>query len=192
MKKTIITIAALFAAVTAFADDVDYVSGNRSILKDKTATACLEVDWSTTLVGQIDDEALETPGVPLNQYLTEKGEEYINDWPEIARNGKDAFETFYNKAFKKGMKISGPSSASYKIIVKIDALDFGNTGGVFGFSAKAGGAIMIGSITYIDIATGEPVLTFKVNEVQGNGHFTENMRIQLMFMELVEELTDAL
>ena len=204
MKKGFLTIAALFMTVAMFAFDALTIEGNKyNIKKAKGQVAVYNIDWTNTQCGDIDDGAFTNGSLPLMKWLQAQDEKkiaegkpedanYVKDWEAIKEEVNKLFKEEWNDEFgKKGLRITrNETEANLKLDIVIDGLYFGNIfGTLFGWG-NAGGAIIMGHMDLTDKATGELVQRIKINHVQGSGHFTDRIRIWLVFNELIDEVED--
>ena len=203
MRK-LMTITALLVAVSVFALDPVSIDGKFNVKKAKGTAALYEgIDWSKTQVGSIDDGVLIRGGIALPTYLQKQDEQkiadgkpedanYVKDWPMMQQESDEMFKKCWNGEFKKGLQLTrNAAEAQYRIRIEITGLDFGSTAGsVFGWG-NAGGAIITGVVELSDIKTGEVVVRFKLNHVQGNPGMTERMRLIALMAQLVDEIEDV-
>lgn len=193
---------ALFA-VSAFALKPITHEGNFNVKKNKGAVAVYTLNWDNTQCGEIDDGVFVKGSLPINEWLAAadaqkiadgKPEDanYVKDWDAIKAESDRYFKEEWNDEFaKKGVKLTHNSEeAKYSINIIIEGLDWGSTAGTMFGWGNAGGAIIMGRIDVKDLATGEQIDTFKINHVQGSGHFTDRFRILLVLHQLVDEIDD--
>ena len=188
MRKTILlcSLLCLLCTVNLFGgNSVSVKSGDASVFK-KASKALLEIDYSSAKVG----------GKTLDDYLKERGDDFVRDWPRDKETAASYFKTRFNKK-SKGMQLTtDASSASYKIVIHVNNLDMGNpasaivANAVFGYGigAKAGGVIMTGTIDIIDMKTNEVVSVLYIDEVKGDGHPSETIRLGQMYVELATDI----
>jgi uncharacterized membrane protein len=184
MKRTLLlTFLCLFCTVAVIAGKpVTVKSGKVSVLKTQSKSL-LEIDYSSTKVGKL----------PLNEYLKERGDDYLKDWPRESETAASYFREQFNKK-SKGTKItSDEEAASYKIVISPKFIDMGNAGSFFvtmaiGGSRKAGGVIMSGPIEIIDLATNKVVCVLYVDDVKGKGHPKDAIRMGMMYQELAKKM----
>jgi len=173
MKKVLFLAVMAFGfvlAANAKDEKVTVTSGDGKVLLESGKTAVLEIDYQNTTV----------EGKPLNTYLKGRGEQYVTDWPEIAKVARSRFIKEFNNRNKKGVQIieSGESDLKLKIIV--EKLLFGNAAAavfVGGFGS-AGGAEITGNLIVND-QSGKQLAEYKIFEVRGNGStdFSESKRL---------------
>ena len=180
IKSLLFIMMCLFCVVNLFAgNSVSVKSGNSSVLKE-SSKALLEIDYSTTKVGN------ET----LDEYLQRRGDDFVRDWPKDKEFAATYFKERFNKKSKGLQLTTDVSTVSYKIVIHVNSLDMGNGGSAFVpfSSAKAGGVIITGTIDIIDIKTNEVVCTLNVDEVKGVGHPSETVRLGAMYFELATQI----
>jgi len=175
-------VTGIFNTHSLFAEKnpVSLKSGSISVLKTPSE-ALLEVDYSEAKVGD----------KTIDEYLQERGEDFVRDWTQDKEQAASQFKRYFNKK-NKGMKLTADEAlASYKLVIRVQKLDMGKaTGAIFlTFApATAGGCIMTGTIDIIDLRTTEVVCNFFIDEVQGVGNFSETMRLANMYVALADYL----
>ena len=203
MKKLFISMLALLTTVSLFAIKPITMEGNFNVKKNKGAVAVYSLNWDNTQCGEIDDGVFVKGSMPIAEWLAARDEQkkaegkpedanYVRDWQDIQNEADKYFKNEWNDEFgKKGLKLThNESEAKYRFNIVIEGLDWGNVAGsMFGYG-NAGGAIIMGHADIIDIASGEKLASFKINHVQGSGHFSDRFRVLLVFHELVEEFDD--
>ncbi len=185
MKKLFFILALCCASVAMYADDCELTKGSVAALKEKGELALLEVDYSKA---KVKDQTLD-------EYLKGRGEDFVKDWPEDSKKAAAYFTTRFNRENKKGMTIPlDGEGAKYKIVLSLTDMDMGNASGAFTpfASAKAGGVIVSGSFTLIDLATNEELCVIEFKEVKGVRHMSETVRLGLAYMELAEKVGDVI
>lgn len=203
MKKVLVTMVAVLTAVSTFAIKPLTLEGNFNVKKNKGAVAVYTLNWDNTQVGEIDDGVFVKGSTPIAEWLAaqdakkiEEGKpedaNFVKDWDAIKAEADKYFKEEWNDEFaKKGLKLThNESEAQYRFDVIIEGLDWGNlTGSLFGWG-NAGGAIITGRAEVSDINTGDHIATYKINHVQGSGHFTDRFRILLVIHALIDEFDD--
>ncbi len=184
MKKTLLTaIAVSFATIVSAQDVVSIQSGDASFL-DGSGSIIIDVDYSNTKVGE----------APLTQYLQEKGDDYLADWPSDVETAIDKFIEKFNRKNEKGAQIRRGQTvvaANYKMLFRLLAVDMGNERSQnIPFLAKDGGASVSGYVDIIDLQTGAVVCTFTVDEVRGASYPADGVRLGLAFANVAEKICD--
>jgi hypothetical protein len=186
-KMMMLVMMTMMVAIAAQAKDdkVTITSGNGQVMKEAGKTATLEIDYSKTIV---EGKA------PLMEYLQQRGEKNVKDWPETAAVAQKQLTEQFNKRNKKGLQIVESGDADYKIKFIVEKLDFGSTGVsvVFGGLGSAGGAEVTGTLVVSD-KSGNEVVTYDVHEVRGTGttDFTETRRIGTCYENVVKMVLKA-
>jgi hypothetical protein len=181
MKKMMVMalMAMMAMAVQAADDKVTLTAGNGDWLTWADKTACVEMDYSKTIA---EDK-------PLQQYLKDRGEENLRDWPEVARMGKARFIEDFNKRNKKGIQMVDANDADVKIKIIVEKLHFGNTAMavVFGGFGSAGGGEITGKMIVTD-KSGNQLAAYDLQEVRGRGgtDFTEGKRLGAVYGQIVK------
>lgn len=192
MKKifllTALTLIALGVQAKK-AEDIQLISGNPAELKNG-ADAYLVIDYSNT----------ECEGKPLNQYLKEQGDDWVNDW----ENEQKSIQMFFTQKFNGKFKKLGATTVQtinkgsrYRLVFNVEKLDMGSTGGgiaasilLGAFARTAGGAKVSGTIEYFDMENKERLLKLQVNEIQGNFTYSVTARIGLAVYETALQIGD--
>jgi len=178
-------MALVAVAVQAKDDKVTVTSGDGKALKDGSKTAVIEFDYSKTIA----------EGTPLKQYLKDRGEDHVADWPEIRDTARDRFVKMFNKRNKKGVQIVDGDKADLKLKVVIEKLDFGQTGVsvVFGGMGSAGGAEITGKMIVTEAKSGKKLAEYDLHEIRGNGStdFTEGKRLGTCYENTAKMIVKA-
>ena len=185
-KMMMMALMALIAGVAQAKDDrVTVISGDGNTLKDGAKTAVIEFDYTKTIA----------EGTPLKQYLKDRGEDHVADWPEIAQTARNRFVKMFNKKNKKGVQIVDNSKADLKIKVIVNKLDFGQTGVavVFGGLGSAGGAEISGILVVTDAKSGKKLVEYDLHEIRSNGgaDFTEGRRLGTCYENVAKMVVKA-
>lgn len=201
MKKILLTIIAAIVTTGMYAIDPITREGKFNVKKCNGAVATYSINWEGTRCGEIADGAFVKGSMPLMEWLAAqdakkiadgKAEDaiYVQDWPKTQYEAGRYFKEEWNNEFgKKGLRLSdNASEAQYKLEVVINGLDWGSVAGTMFGWGNAGGAIIIGHATLTNLATGERVVRFNINHVQGSGHFTDRFRILLVMRELIDKI----
>jgi len=183
-KVLLLGLLCLFCAANVFAGNpVSVKKGSVSVFKTPSR-ALLEIDYSTAKVGKLTFE----------EYLKNKGNDYVRDWPRESETAASYFRQQFNKK-SKGMKLTtDETDVAYKIVIRVKNLDMGDAGSYFvsmaitGFAGKAGGVIMSGSIEVIDLQTNKVVCTLYADDVQGKGNPKDAIRLGNMYKVLATNI----
>lgn len=203
MKRTFFTFLSVLLACSLYAITPITQEGTFNVKRCKGAAATFYIDWDKTMCGEIDEGVFVRKGTPINIWLKQRDElkiadgkpedaNYVKDWIAIQAECVSYFKSEWNGEFgKKGLRLTNNADeAIYHLNIVIDGLDWGGTAGsMFGWG-NAGGAVIIGHIDIIERATGKLVTRFNLRHVQGSGHFTDRLRIILVFNQLVAEIED--
>ena len=172
-------------AANAKDDKVTLTAGDGKAIVKSEKTATLEFDYSNTIA----------EGKPLKEHLQTRGENFVKDWPELAKSARERFIERFNSKNKKGVQIVEGDKADLKMKITIEKLDFGNTGTavVFGGFGSAGGAEITGKLVVTDAATGEQVATYDLHEIRSNGtyDFTEGKRLGTCYENVAKMIIKA-
>lgn len=162
--------------------------GSISVLKE-AATAVLITDYSETYVGK--NGALTTP---LADFLKERGEEHVNDWPKDVKKSTTFFIREFNKKNRRGLQFveeEEGSAAQYHMELKIEKMDWGMSG----LSAispvlapKAGGYVIWGELILKKVEDESVVATIAIDNLKGKGGIGDATRLMFLYQELSIEL----
>ena len=106
-------------AANAKDDKVTLTAGDGKAIVKSEKTATLEFDYSNTIA----------EGKPLKEHLQTRGENFVKDWPELAKSARERFIERFNSKNKKGVQIVEGDKADLKMKITIEKLDFGKTTG---------------------------------------------------------------
>lgn len=173
MKKFILSLLVVFAAITASADNY-LSSGDVKILKDQKSTFSVEYDFIDAVV----------EGVPYKEYVASRPAEWQRDWPSDREAGREVFVERWNKKNRGGMKATLSSGGRYRLVIKPTYINFGSAALAWTIGFGAGGMCMSGTVELYD--NDEKVLVIKVDNQTGKSKLTETKR----FKSLMEELAD--
>lgn len=192
MRKVFLAIMLLAVAISGFAKKkyLSVVSGNIAVLSQKNKTAIDEFDYSKTYI----------EGKPSLEYLTSHGSDYLKDWPNDNVVTETSFFNAWNEEIKKdGVQLVRADKADYRIVIHVDSLDLGSTGGaMFGLSKTAGGCIIYGTVDVIDCANGNVACKIKIDNLKGNGSkffdvsTNENRRRGLAYEKLAKQIVELI
>lgn len=162
-------LATIAFVANAKDDRVTFISGNNKAMTESGKTAIVEFDYTQTIC----------EGKPLPEYLAERGEEHVRDWPALALSSKNKFCDKFNSKNKKGVQITDNADADLKITVAITKMHLGSVAGAVLMGGRTGGAEVCGTITVANNKTGETIAQYEIFEVRGGGsyNFTETKRM---------------
>ncbi len=185
MKRAFISIIVAFVAFSAQADSIIVNSGDFNFLYEAGSTAIVEIDFSSAVVED---------GETIDEYLKRNGEDYVKDWPDVQQETKKFLCDVFNRKSKNGLQLSMADTGTYKMTIKINEIDFGNTANAIIFNplggTKQGGAKMVADVDVVNVATGENVCSLYVS-VQGFANFSESSRIKVLYTTFTKELFKA-
>ena len=111
MKKMYVLIAALAVgmALNAKDDVLTIESGDLNFWTETGKYAIIDIDWSNTQVVEWDKMKVEKEHGTIDQYNRMKGEDFVNDWPNVQTGVLGIAPAEANKLNKKkGIKIISP------------------------------------------------------------------------------------
>ena len=192
MKKlfAICVVAMLSTLAYAGQKSVEVTFGSGKILKDATKKASFTFNYDSCYVGQISKGALKEGAKPLEHILTERGEKAKEEWAQTEEFVYERFFKHWNVMCRKWTTLVRPDeNPDYQITFYVKGLDMGNDAAAYFGVGKAGGMSVIGRIDVIDTATNEKVLSYKVNQIKGDGLLTEAYRLWDTYMQLLSDLS---
>ena len=160
MKKIFTILVMAFCAFTLQAQSLKYKSGNPAIFKN---------DFSFNVVINDTNPIIDGKNQLAKDYYTAKSEqEYVNFVIALER-AHQSFITYYNE--KKGSiqsKIIHSTDAPYTLKIDVSSMNVGNGGGMaFGMTAKAGGALINGTMILVDNSTGDVLCEMEFSRIKG-------------------------
>lgn len=165
LKLWLLVVGMMAAVHLTAANPLKVKSGSLDVLKDE-AVAVVEFDHANPIV---DGKELSA-----KDYYSAKSEEEYQKFVSEMNRGSESFITFFNenKGKKSPIRLSlsteEQENAKYRLLVKVNRINAGNGGGmVWGMSRKAGGAVLHGEMTFVNVATGEPVCVIDFADVKG-------------------------
>ncbi|MBQ9230413.1 MAG: hypothetical protein IJ190_04435 [Prevotella sp.] len=189
MRKLLISLALMIVpALLWAADDVILLrAGDISILQ-KQSEALLKIDFSNTIV------STKNGNMGLDEYMQAE-EKDLAKWERTRTKIEKQIEYGFNHKNKKGLHASLEGGNSpYKVLFKIQKVDFGSTGkaALAAFvpfsSKKSGGAKLWGTIDIIDNSTHKRVCTFDIDRIEATSQYATSTRM----LALCEEVTSQL
>lgn len=160
MKKVILTI--LFAVVCCLAvmaeDEIKVISGNASVLKEKTI-ALVDFDWEGATWD--NEKSLE--------------EQWGNDYAKIVSESEATFIAQFNKKNKKGLQLSdsiedSPITVSIKVTSAVKHWSWGMVTSIWG--------------TITVTQNNQEVLKVKLTKIEGEGDNSADDSVARCFLEI--------
>ncbi len=188
MKKVFLFVSLIGISLLSFAkDEVNVKSGDPKFLISEASTATVTIDFTNAVVEE---------GETITEYLNRRGEDWVNDWPQVQQEVKDVFVNVFNKKNKKGMQIVDDGEAvTYYVIIDVSAVDFGNTANAFVKNpfgkTSQGGASISGTLSVVDVSTKEVKCTMEIDEVIGVATYSETGRLKITFMYVAKNALSA-
>jgi hypothetical protein len=160
MKKIIISIALALCAIAVQAQSIVYKTGSSSIFNEDITFNVIINDSNPVIDGK-DQLAKD--------YYTAKSEQEYANFLQALDRGHESFITFYNE--NKGKiksAIVHDEKAPYTLKVDVTSMNVGNGGGfAFGMTAKAGGALINGTMVLVNNESGEVVCEMQFTKIKG-------------------------
>ena len=175
MKKVLMLMVVAMVSLAAFAD-VKVENGSVGMLKDPDTRVLVTWDYSN----------LQIEGKKADDFLAEKGEEWIRDFPRETTASEAAFAVKYNQANKKFAQITDDDEAAqYELVIHLDWLHYGSTAAAVVFGGFARGANVKGTVDVVNMADKSVVATISFDSAGTACIGNENRRI-LAYYDLAE------
>lgn len=161
MKQLITILVTFICAISANAQSLTFKSGNCDIFKDEITFNVVFNDSNPIIDGK--DQSAE-------EYYSAKSVQEYNDFVSAMQRAHQSFITYYNQKRTGAIKsvIVTETEAPYTLNVNITTINVGNGGGVaFAMSAKSGGAVLHGTMSFVNNSTGETVCEMEFSGVKG-------------------------
>lgn len=178
MKKMLLFAVACLSTAMAFAD-VDIKSGSLVELKNPDARILVTWDYSKML---IEDKKPD-------EFLKEKGEEWVRDYPAEVAAGEAAFDMYYNKKCKKfGQITDDEEAAQYELIIHVEKFHYGSTGAAIMFGSFARGAHIEGTAEVVSRKDQKVICTLVI-DCAGGAAYSNEQRRQLAAQDFAKDLS---
>jgi len=170
MKRILLFAVALLSTVMALAD-ADITSGSLSELKNGSARILVTWDYSKMLI----------EGKNPNEFLKEKGEDWVKDYPAEVTAGESAFDILYNKKCKKFAQITDDEDAAqYEFVIHVTKFNYGSTGVAIMFGGYARGAAVEGTVDVVSRNDKKVICTVEFDCSGPSAYSNEQRRILAM------------
>ncbi len=215
MKKIMLFVAVALS-MSMFAKDEQKIfvqEGDLSFLKDPALTLNT-LDFSKTIIVEFTDkEEVKVVHGTFEEYNAERGEDYVNDWPNVQKiltafgltkmdNKKGLLTTACTKeqlalmSEKEIKRLKGLGAVlpidreiKYQCNIVVDTIDLGNAGGaVLNPAFKVGGCIMTGSMEVVNIIDNTPVCKLNFHNCKGWSNYTETNRMGYALIDVFKEM----
>lgn len=138
-------------------------------------------------------------GVTWEQWLQNKGNDYVRDWPSDKQKVDNYFMARFNKKTKKkgGLNLQNTNpNDTYHFVVHFLDIDMGSIGGgvaasIFlgGFAKKSGGVnFKSGYVDVVEVATGKVVCRLSFKDVKGDSGLNMSAQLILALEDLHDEI----
>lgn len=181
MKRLLLLCTLISVMSSVFAQEVSY-EGN--LLKFKgSGTYDIEFVYDSLLV----------EGMPMEEYLASKDEEYRNDWNTDVLVYVGEFCKEIPNAVNKKFTLN-TINPEYKFVFKSKSLSIGTMGQVFNpfTSVREGGAVIGGEIDFIEVSTNTTLAVINFSEIQGPAGFTDKLRWCAAYVDLSKRIKKIL
>ena len=181
MRKYLLwTLAAILCCgpVTALAQDeqeFEVIAGDFKVVKQKGKTGMVEFDYDNAKVGNL--HTMDITNETLLNHLKQNDERAFRKWEKTKEEGKEAFIDRWNDEKSKCIKLGEKGNADYRIKIKADLFDVGNSGSAtWSWNKRDGGIIISGTLEVLD-ANGNSVCKMKINRYRGAS--TRNLDLKI-------------
>jgi len=170
---------ALLALMTVgvAAQEFELKSGSLQRVLQKDKKAALTIDFSKAKMADLSKKELTE--TLMMDHLKANDSYTFEHWKEHADECHEFFSERWNdeKGAPKIVDEDSDDATDMTITIKFDYIDFGSTAAsLWGWSKKAGGVIMRGTVTFAD-ASGQSVCEVSVNDYRGQSNRGIDMKM---------------
>lgn len=177
MKKYFLFFAVAIMSLTAWAD-AKVKTGSLIDLKNPSVRVLVTWDYSNML---IEDKKPD-------DFLNEKGPDWVRDYPAEVSAGEAAFDVLFNKKDKKYALITDDEDAAqYEFVIHVDQFHYGSTGAAVVFGGFARGAHIEGYVEVIRLSDKSQVATLSF-DCSGQAAYSNEARRILAYQDLALDL----
>lgn len=189
MRKLLVFITFIVAPAFLWAaDDVILLrAGDVSVLHNQS-NALLKIDFSNTIV------STKEGNIGFKEYMQAE-EKDLEKWEKTRTKIEKQIEYGFNHKNKKGMQVTlEGKNLPYKVLFKVQKVDFGNTkkavlSAFVPFSSKkSGGAKLWGTIDVVDNSTHKRICTFDIDRIEATSQYATSTRMLALCEEITSEL----
>lgn len=179
MKKIILAIFVIFAAVAVASakPDVTVIKGSLVELRKSNAKMFVRWDYSNSTI----------EGKEVNAYLKERGDDWVRDYDAEITRAESNFRERLDDESKDVQTTTDESSAEYTIVMKVKDFNYGITGLAVAVGFGAGDSHLYGTMEIYKKGQSEPIAVLDVDGVPGAGFGNEIRRVEA-YRELAENL----
>jgi hypothetical protein len=169
-KKLFWMLAAILICSTTVAQEQDeqefvVTEGDFNVVMQKGKTGTVEFDFDNAKMGNLSTMSIDNE--TLLEYLKKNDEKAFKQWADTKQEGKEMFIKRWNKEKDKCIKLVEKGDADYRIKIKADLFDSGNSGSAsWSMNKRVGGIIISGTLEILD-STGKSVCKMKINRYRG-------------------------
>lgn len=182
MKKIFLFLFLFFTAFTSWAGSIKVISGDIAVFNNNGITASLIFDYSN----------LKIEGTPYQNWLKEKGNDYVRDWPEQCKASEEYFIRCWNKDNDKGLQVTSSEGKEYYMIIDAREMDMGSAAASMFVGFGAGGAKLTGTMYIFKQGCDIPCLTVEIDGQTGRSAVTEMARRIDLYGELAEDMVKTI
>lgn len=181
MKRLLLLCTLISVMSSVFAQEVSY-EGDLLKLKG-SGTYDIEFVYDSLLV----------EGMPMEEYLASKDEEYRNDWNTEVLVSVEAFGKVIPYGANKNFTLN-PINPEYKFVLKLKSLSIGTMGQIFNpfTGVRSGGAVIGGEIDFIEVSTNTTLAVINFSEIQGIATYTDKDRWCMAYADLSKRIKKIL
>ncbi len=177
MKKYLLLIVMAMVSLTSWAD-ADIKSGSLKDLKNPDVRILVTWDYSKMLIEDKDPQ----------DFLKEKGDDWVKDYPAEVAAGESAFDVLFNKKDKKYALITDDEDAAqYEFIIHVKAFHYGSTAAAIVFGGFSRGAHIEGSVEVVKLSDKTNVATIEF-DCSGSAAYGNEARRILAYQDLAKDL----
>ena len=157
-------------------DEPEFIvtQGDFHVLKQKGKTGIVELDYDQAKISNL--HTMEISDVTVIKHLEENDSKAFRKWAGIKEEAAEMFSDRWNEEKKRYIKLVEKGTPDYKLVIKADLFDVGNSASAtWSWNKRDGGIIISGTLNVLD-ANGNNVCKVKINRYRGAS--TRNLDIK--------------
>lgn len=149
--------------------------GDFHVLKQKGKTGTVELDYDQAKMGNL--HTMDITDETLIKHLEKEDPKAFRNWKEFMEESGEMFTKRWNEEKSRYIKLVEKGTPDYKLVIKADLFDAGNSGSAtWSWNKRDGGIIISGTLEVSD-ANGNSVCKVKINRYRGAS--TRNLDLKL-------------
>lgn len=171
MKKNLVwmlTAILCWGPMTVSAqDEQEFVvtEGDFHVLMQKGKIGTVELNYDQAKIGNL--HSMDISDETVIKHLEKNDTKAFSKWNEIQEEAVEMFVKRWNEEKKRYVKLVEKGTPDYKLIIKADLFDPGNSGSAtWSWNKRDGGIIISGTLEVVD-ANGKSACKVKINRYRG-------------------------